>query len=247
MNSDLLEWVKQRTWFYEFRLPDGSATRTNNPSAVAAIHTTREQHLERLIRANVKDARSLSALDLASHEGYYSIVLSRHFGQVVGVEQRAESIASAAKITELLGATNVAYRQARVEELRVEECRADFVLMYGLLYHVQDPIGMLQQVARLTRRYLCIETQVLPFDVSGRVEDGHYLWMRPIQGLFGVVQDYPDEREGGTTAFAMVPTANALTWLLGKLGFTKVSIVEPQQDDYEQFWRRQRIIVFAER
>jgi ubiquinone/menaquinone biosynthesis C-methylase UbiE len=246
LHSDLLEWAKERVWFYEFQLPDGSVTRTDIPPAVLEIHRTRQRHLERLISSRVDDPSRLSALDLASHEGYYSFVLAKHFAQVVGVEQRAESIDSATKMQQLLGVSNVRFQHASVEHLEVAQA-ADFVLMFGLLYHVQDPIGILQRAAELSRKFLCIETQVLPFDACGLVENGHYLWTRPLQGLFGLVADNPERREGGQTRVAMVPTINALTWLLGQLGFSEVVVVPPEASDYEQFLRRQRVIVFTRR
>ena len=127
------------------------------------------------------------------------------------------------------------------------EFQRDFVLMYGLLYHVQDPVGMLQQAARLARRFLCIETQVLPFNVVGNVEDGHHLAVRNIHGLFGLVEDYPDGREGGVTSFAMVPSVEGLVWLLHKLGFADVRVAKPEPGDYEQYLRGHRVMIFAAR
>ncbi len=247
MTDDLLGWVKARTWFYEFPLPDRSTTRTDVPPAVLAIHQTRERHLERFIRERIGDARNLDALDLASHEGYFSLILSRHFRRVTGVEQRTDSIEAATNIARLLGLANVDFRHARIESLDPRELQRDLVLMYGLLYHVQDPIGMLQQAARLARRFLCIETQVLPFNVVGNVEDGHHLAVRTIHGLFGVVEDYPEGREGGVTSFAMVPSVEGLVWLLRKLGFSDVRIAKAEAGDYEQYLRGHRVMIFATR
>jgi len=245
--DSLLEWAKKRTWFYAFRLPDGSTTKVDIPAEVLKIHATREQHLERVIERYVPRAAELHALDLACHEGFFSMTLARHFQQVIGVEQRAESVESARKLTELLGLRNITYHQSRVEDLPVGEFVADFVLMFGLLYHVHDPVGMLSHVARLSRKQLCIETQILPFDIAGNVEDGCHLWMRPLRGLFGLVEDYPQGREGGTTSFAMIPTRSGLVWLLQRLGFASVEVIEPERNDYEQFLRGQRIIVLASR
>jgi tRNA (mo5U34)-methyltransferase len=94
-NYAKLEQVKSRIWFYEFNLPDGSRTSTDVPADVRPIHTSRRDKLVQMIRERVESPQDLTAIDLASHEGYYSIELSRHFKSVRGYEFREESLAAA--------------------------------------------------------------------------------------------------------------------------------------------------------
>jgi tRNA (mo5U34)-methyltransferase len=90
--AEKLAKVKGRTWFYEFDLPDGSCTSTDVPEDVRPIHVSRRDKLVQTIREHVENPQDLSAIDFASHEGYYSIELGRHFKSVRGYEYRDESL-----------------------------------------------------------------------------------------------------------------------------------------------------------
>src|SRR5437773_2273365 len=86
MESWDLATIKSRIWFYEFELPDGTLTRTDIRPDVLHIHRSRREKLRRVIRDHVGDASGLTALDVASHEGYFALELARHFAAVHGVE-----------------------------------------------------------------------------------------------------------------------------------------------------------------
>ncbi len=245
MNQDLLALVKARRWFYAFELPDGSVTPTDIDAAVVHLHATRRDHLRQVI-ARIPDAARMSALDLASHEGFFTVELARHFSWVQGVELRDRSILAAEMVTALLGHGNVGYRQMdllQVDATQEPTLAADFVLLYGLLYHLEDPLRLLRLACRLARRHILLETQVLPYDLSGRVEDGSYQWQRDIHGSFGLVEDYSERREGGSAEFALVPSVNALRYLLRRFGCTEVRVLPAQETDHEQFRRGARVII----
>ena len=246
MDEELLRRVKTQDWFYEFLLPDGTKTAPDIGQEVAAIHSTRRNKLREVIAARVPQAAELSALDFASHQGYFSIELASHFSKVTGLELRPSSIAQASDITTLLGITNVEYRHANILEMKAgDEMQADFVLVFGLLYHLEEPIRVLRLASQLTRRHILIETQVFPYDISGRIEDGSYGWQRSVAGVFSLSVDYGDRREGGSSDLAIVPSLNALIFLLRHFGFNVVQVLDFGADDYEQFRRGSRVIVYA--
>jgi tRNA (mo5U34)-methyltransferase len=99
--------IKDRTWFYEFELPDGTVTKSDLAPEVLRIHASRRNHLTNVIKEYVRDPNDKTALDFASHEGYYSLHLSKHFKQVHGLEIRPESLDAARTITSALGVKNV--------------------------------------------------------------------------------------------------------------------------------------------
>ena len=245
MNQDLLALVKARSWFYAFELPDGSVTATDVDPAVLHLHATRRDRLRDVI-ATIPDAARMTALDLASHEGFFTVELARHCRRVEGVELRERSITAAEMITTLLGLGNAGFR--RMDLLKVDAAEeaglaADFVLLYGLLYHLEDPLGLLRLACRLARRHILLETQVLPYDLTGRVEDGSHLWQRDILGCFGLVEDYSERREGGSAEFALVPSVNALLHLLRRFGCTEARVLPARETDHEQFRRGARVII----
>lgn len=122
---------------------------------------------------------------------------------------------------------------------------ADLVLVFGLIYHLENPIHTLRLAAGLSRKHILIETQVFPYDVSGRIEDGHYQWQRAVQGVFSLSVDYSRAREGGSTDLALVPSLNALLFLLRGFGFQQLQVLEPDPDDYEQFRRGSRVVIYG--
>lgn len=194
----------------------------------------------------VPDAAHLMATDFASHEGYFSIELARHFSFVRGFEIRRESLEAAQLITSALGLRDVEYVSADLQTMTFDEkWRSDFVLVYGLIYHMEDPIHVLRLASQMSRRHILVETQVFPYDMTGRIEDGNYQNLRPVEGTFALTPDYPAGREGGSTSVALVPSLNALLFLLKHFGFADVRVLQPTQEDYEQYRRGSRVIVYA--
>jgi len=244
--DDGLSQVKSRTWFYEFDLPDGTSTTTDVPPSVLPIHTSRRDKLRYVIDRHVPDAGGLVAYDFASHEGYYTIELARHFRAVCGFEIRPESLDAAKLITDVLQVKNVEYRRADLQKMEYDaEQTADFVLLYGLIYHLENPVHTLRLASQMTRRHILIETQVFPYDIGGMIEDGAYTNQRRLEGVFGLAPDYSWGREGGSTDIALVPSLNALLFLMRGFGFTTIEVVQTSNPDYEQFTRGNRVVVYG--
>jgi tRNA (mo5U34)-methyltransferase len=241
-----LRQVKDRTWFYEFDLPDGTRTATDLPASILPIHTSRRDKLIRIIADRVDRPHELTAIDFASHEGYYAIELARRFKSVRGYEIRPASLAAARLISGVLGVNNVEFVSADLQTMQYDPAlEADFVLLYGLVYHLENPIHTIRLASQLSRRHILVETQVFPYDVSGGVEDGYYTNIRPIEGVFGLAPDYAHHREGGSTDLALVPSLNSLLFLLRTFGFDEVSVLPSNADDYEQFRRGSRVVVYG--
>jgi tRNA (mo5U34)-methyltransferase len=242
--NDELNWAKQQKWFYEFALPDGTRTESYEEVPVRKIHFTREKALRNYLSR--RDWRGASAVDLACHEGFFSVTLAEYFGTVVGIDKNQDSLAKAARIARLVGRGGIRFENNTVENLGAGNA-ADFVLCFGLLYHTENTIEVLRRIAAITRRAVCIETQVLPFETAGRIEDGSYLSQRDLHGTFGLCVDYSHGKEGGLTDLALVPSRGALMFLLQQFGFDRIDVFEPAPDDYEQFVRGSRVIVYAEK
>ena len=111
----------------------------------------------------------------------------------------------AIQIATVLDHSEIKFLNSSVE-MWDEKQEADFVLCFGLLYHVENPIQILRKLATLTKRALCIETQVLPINLTGSIEDGSYLWQRDLNGIFGLCVDYSESPEGGLTDLSLVPS-----------------------------------------
>ena len=165
---------------------------------------------------------------------------------MTGVDKNKESLDKAALMFKVQEADGIQLFNMKVEDLNPEN-KYDLVLCYGLLYHTENPMGMLRKLSGLCRKTLIIETQIFPFDITGSIEDGSYQWLRPVHGMFALCKDYSHSPEGGVTDIAIVPSRGAIEYSLRQFEFKSLSIFSPKKDDFEQFVRGHRIIITAER
>jgi tRNA (mo5U34)-methyltransferase len=245
----LLDRVRAREWFYEFDLPDGTRTRSHLPPGVEKIHTTRLELMERALDAAVgRDCSALTAVDLACHQGWFSMHLARRgFREIVGVDGRDEHLADAKLMAELNGV-----RGFRTLKLDLEEARAadigthDVTLMLGLLYHLENPVRALRLARAVTRRTLIIESQVVPH-LSGVVDWGAYTFQRHMVGAFGIIDETEETHasEASIHGICLAPSIEALAWLLARVGFRRVERLVPGPDGYEQLVGQKRAMFAA--
>jgi len=182
-----LDDVKAMKWFYVFDLPDGSKTSANYPDEILKIHTSRRDALRRVLATHVPDSRNLTAADLSSHEGYFTFELAAHFAHVTGYEFRLESIQKARLMGRLLQIGNIDFEQFDIQKTEPESIeQKDFVLLYGLMYHLENPVQSLRVSCAMARKHILIDTQIFPYDLSGRIEDSAYMHQRQVEGVFAL-------------------------------------------------------------
>ena len=246
--SDLERQALAKTWFYPFRLPSGAVTPTYGTGELDAIHHTRTQMLDAVLATEFgSDRGALSAVDLACHQGWFSTHLAQSgFGHVTSIDARPEHIQDAGLIRDALGLTErIALVQRDVHEVTAAEYGThDLVLCFGLIYHLENPVGALRVARALTKRVCLVETQVVP-GLTGWVDYGSYRFVRPLKGSFGII-DETDETHGpeaSTTGICLVPSVEALVWIMDRLGFKRVEVLPVPDDGYEQLVHRKRVMV----
>ncbi len=248
-SSAMLARVRARPWFYEFDLPDGTVTSSYLPPDVTAIHTTRLAMLWQAL-APIAQGRfgELSVVDVACHQGYFATHLARKgCRDVLAVDARPEHLADVALIANAYGLSNVRTVQADINTLDPKTLGTfDVTLMLGLLYHVENPVGLLRLARALTRRACVIETQVTP-NMTGVVDWGSYRFQRPMVGSVAIIDETAETHapEASTTGICLCPSYEALMWLLGKVGFSRVERILPPEDAYEQHASGKRVMVLA--
>jgi tRNA (mo5U34)-methyltransferase len=246
--ESLCNEVLKRQWFYEFDLPDGSRTTPYVPADVASLHPARLAMATAAIdRTFGEDWSGLSVLDLACHQGWFaSHVARRGAGDVLAVDIRPEHLDDAKLIRDVYGLDQIRLEQRDVLALQPSELgQYDVVLVLGLLYHVENPVGLLR-VARSHATRLClVETQLAP-NLGGPIDWGSYRFFKPLAGSFGIV-DESDEvaatnREANTVSISLVPSLEALVYLMGAVGFDRVEVLVPD-DSNDQLRNGKRAMV----
>ena len=245
------EEVLQEKWFYRFRLPSGRRTESVLPPEIIPIHETRERMLLGLLDPIFKDRwSSTDCIDIACHEGYFGAVLAeRGCRRVLGVDVRPENLSRAARMAALLGLSNLHFRQADVASLDPSSLgRFDIVLMFGLLYHLENPVGALHTLRALCRGVAVVETQLAP-GLEGTIEWGTASAHKEVLATFAVVDETEEvragNREANTRRISLVPDLGGILRILRMVGFSRAEVVPPPQIGYEQFARERRAVIAA--
>lgn len=247
---DIAELERQalaKTWFYPFRLRCGQTTPTYDGGVLDPIHSTRRQMLDAAIaRAFGERLAGLSAVDLACHQGWFAAHLAeRGFGSVLGIDARPEHVADATLMRDALQLEALSFRQSDVHTLDTAALGThELVLCFGLIYHLENPVGALRVARALTKRLCLVETQVVP-GMGGWVDYGSYRFVRPLKGSFGIIDETGETHgpEASTTGICLVPSTEALVWIMQRLGFSRVEVLPVPEDGYEQLVHHKRIMV----
>ena len=245
-----LDATRDRQWFYEFDLPDGTTTTSYLPEEVRGIHTTRLAMLWDALAPIVGRTpwENLTAVDIACHQGFFATHLARRgCRRVVAIDAREDHLADTALMADVYGLRNLTTVRADIDALDTGALGTfDVALMLGLLYHIENPVGALRRARALTRDALVVETQVTP-NMTGVTDWGSQMYQRDIVGSFGLVDEtqHTEDTESSVHGICVVPRYEALVWLLRAVGFAHVQRVEPPVGAYEQMRSGKRVMVIA--
>jgi tRNA (mo5U34)-methyltransferase len=238
-------------WFYNFDLGPHGRTASALPPEVQAIHTTRLEMVERAVGAHFGPRlREVRCLDVGCHEGYYSLAMARKGARrVLGLDVREDNIAKARFVAGSLGVGNVEYGIKNCEDIREAGLGTfELCLFLGILYHLENPMLCLRNIAAVTSEMCVVETQVAD-EVEGYTEWGAKEWTRPYHGILAVIDEsgeyYAGNQETGASPLATCPSPRALETMLKHAGFRRVDFIEPPPDAYEQHARRKRVVCAA--
>jgi tRNA (mo5U34)-methyltransferase len=250
MTEHLLQRCMDKTWFYPYQLPNGSIVPSDHAHLLDAIHTTRSEMLRRVLDQHLGTNNSkLRAIDLACHQGWFSIELAkRQFSDIIATDARETHIADTKLICQTLQFDHIIKPLlSDVHTLNTDELgKFDVVLCLGLIYHLENPIGALRKAHALCKNICIIETQIAPGQ-TGMVDYGHHTYVKNIEASF-VVVDETEETHGPETSLlgiSLVPDLNGLMWILKRIGFTRVELVAVPPNAYEQLQHGKRVMLAA--
>jgi hypothetical protein len=247
--ASLEEKVLARKWFYEFNLPSGRKTEMYVPPALAHIHTTRLQMLfsvlDPMFAGSWQDA---TCLDIASHEGFFaSHLAARGCKEVLGLDARPEHIQNATLIRDVYNLHNLSFELADVRTIDpATSTPADIVIMFGLIYHLENPIQAMRLAAMMTKKVCLLETQVTP-NISGMADWGACCSKKEMMGTFTIIDeiDEVDRPESSVSGLSLCPSKEAVLYTFKRFGFSRVEVVPVPPGGYEQLASGNRIVVAA--
>jgi tRNA (mo5U34)-methyltransferase len=165
LSSELAaELDRDMGWMYPWQFGPGVVAPVLHPE-LPEVHATRAELIEPAVRRALEEAGPASTgLDLACAEGYFAQrLLEWGASRVVAVDLRDINVRRATLARDHFGIRpeRLEVRLADLFRLDPRELGCfDVVLLLGLIYHVEDPIGALRIARACTRRLCVIETQL---------------------------------------------------------------------------------------
>lgn len=236
-------------WMYEFDLGDGIRTPLLDEE-LRSIHQTREKMILSSIREVFPDTLSgRKALDVACNEGYFSQMLYQLGATVRAIDIRPENIERASIVQSLCGIDTgrLVFEVEDFLENRDPEGTYDLTLFLGLLYHLENPMGALRLLRKVTKTLCIIETQLTRFNTmveSGWGREGEKL---RLSGSLAIYEETDMEynRLASYRSLSFIPNIAAVRQMLGAAGFFKVAQVPAQPGMNPQYLTNDRGIFLA--
>ena len=170
----------------------------------------------RRVVAKLKPRLQLStALDAGCGVGFYSHTLDQCGLNVCGFDGRIQNISEARRRY-----PNLPFERADIEDRNIRELGCfDFVLCFGLLYHLENPLLALRNLRAVTAKCLLLESMCIPDE-------------RPSL----LLRDEPRVDDQSLTDIAWYPSEGSIGKMLYRAGFKHVYrvIPLPNHDDFRE-------------
>ena len=134
---------------------------------------------------------------------------------VCGFDGRAENVAEACRRF-----PRIPFAEADLQDRAICELGAfDFVLCFGLLYHLENPVLAIRNLRALTEKCLLLESMCFPEEKSTIL-----------------LREEPRQKDQGLTDVACYPSERCLVKILYRAGFSAVYRVTPlpEHDDFRE-------------
>jgi SAM-dependent methyltransferase len=237
-------------WIYPWRLTDGQEVPVAN-AELPSIHRTRADLAEPRARSVLAAAGDGStALDLACNEGWFSQrLLEWGASRVVGVDIRRRNIERATVMRDYFGisAERLELRQADVFAIEPATLGTfDVVLVLGLIYHVENPMGVLRLARACTKTLCVIESQLTRQTEPIVLGLGQTNQLHESEASFAVQLERGDNMLASTGGvISLIPNRVALAQMAQVAGFESVEFATPAPHHNPQYVGGDRALIFA--
>lgn len=167
------------------------------------------------------DLQGASMLDVGSNAGFFSILAKlRGAGRVLGIESLAFFVEQAEYIRNIWQ-LDIENRVMDAHDIRLIDETFDLVMFAGILYHLKNPLQVLEDIGRRCRDAVVVETEVIPEDprnvVIARVGRRGQAQLTPTTKGFMKFYERDELNEDGSNWWA--PDTECLLGMLRVAGF----------------------------
>jgi 2-polyprenyl-3-methyl-5-hydroxy-6-metoxy-1,4-benzoquinol methylase len=236
LSKEHLEAELQRLapFHHDIELPHGLHT-YDPEKGRRSIERTRIDNLVRLgfpplLEAVGGSLEGKRVLDVACNCGGFSFqAAAMGAGEVLGFDVVDRYLEQADFIRRALAVDNVSFRQMTVDEVTPEAVgEFDVTFCFGIIYHLQDPLGAMRKLAAVTREAMLVDTAVLPFLPAP-------IWLQhAAPAADESAEDASTSLWRAEEVLQLRPTAKAITSLLKAVGFSRVERIRPRGRGFER-------------
>ena len=236
-------------WMYEFDLGDGILTPLLSQELRQIHRTRRDMILPALEEFFPEGLADLDCLDVACNEGYFSFLLQAEGARVRGIDVRPLNIERARAVQRVQG-QDPARLAFAVEDFLANQDPPDryhLTLFLGLLYHLENPMGALRILHRITRRMCVVETQLTRQQApvaSGWGATGAFLELPASLAIYRE-PDVEENRLAAHRGLSFIPNGAAVREMLAAAGFSRVEPVAPPAGANPQYLAGDRAVFLA--
>jgi SAM-dependent methyltransferase len=243
----------QSPWMYSWQLT--RAVAIDSGPELGSVHASRRDMIEPFVRQVLRAAGpGATVLDLGCNEGWFShLALEWGAGRVLGIDVRESNVRRATLIRDHFGipSERLGFEQADVHDLDPERHGTfDVVLVLGLIYHLEDPIGALRVIRSLTRGAVVVESQLTSLNDTIAVGWGRVGDFLHVETHWAAVLEPPTEQRDNPLAsfggvISLVPNRAALLQALEVVGYSEPRMLDPAANGDPQYLEGHRGIAVA--
>lgn len=211
-SHDALVEAIDRLGHWEYYFPFSHQLTTRRKASFTedtmAFHRYRSKLISETIIELLGDARSdATVLDLACHCGVFSLDLAhRGVRHAHGIEYRRKNLDQAEFLRDYYRVDNASFEQGDVYALPTDK-RYDVIMCLGIMYHVVQPVELLEYCYNHADRFAVIDT---------------ICHKQPLPAYMVVGDKNPKIAIEGTRRIEFQPTYRGLVETMRQVGFTKI-------------------------
>ncbi|MFQ5565068.1 MAG: class I SAM-dependent methyltransferase [Paracoccaceae bacterium] len=160
-----------------------------------------------VINEALGDLKGATLLDVACNDGWYGFQAAEDCAIVTGIDGRKDAIQRANLIRQYFEVDNIQYVVGDIEDESSLTGTYDVTLFYGILYHLSDPIRVIDRLGKMTNRIMAVQTFI------------HALDPNPVLHL---LRENPELPGKALTQLITTPTQRAVVMMLKDAGFDHV-------------------------
>ncbi len=171
------------------------------------------------------DLQGASMLDVGSNAGFFAILAKlRGAGRVLGIEA-VELFLKQAEYIRNVWQMDIEYRLMDAHSIHHIDEQFDLVMFAGILYHLKNPLQVLEDIGRRCRDAVLVETEVIPEDprnlVVSRAGPRNHMALLPTSK--GFMRFYERDELNGDPSNWWAPDTECLLGMLRVAGFSHFS------------------------